>query len=218
ASVIDAIRAGAYDYVLKPVNVDAVELALSRALEHLALRREVLRLRSAAARDTTFEGIAGDSAAIRDTIALIERIAPSDATVLVTGESGTGKELVSRALHHLSPRRDQPFVAVNCAAMPAALFESELFGHVRGAFTDARHSRPGMMVQAGAGTLYLDEISEMTPDMQVKLLRVLQERRLRPVGSDSEVPFDARVITSTNRELEYEVVEKRFREDLFYRI
>ena len=218
ASVIEAIRAGAYDYVLKPVNVDAVELALSRALEHLALRREVSRLRNAATRDNTFEGIAGESPAIRDTIALIERIAPSDATVLVTGESGTGKELVSRALHHLSPRRDQPFVAVNCAAMPAALFESELFGHVRGAFTDARHSRPGMMVQAGAGTLYLDEISEMTPDMQVKLLRVLQERRLRPVGSDSEVPFDARVITSTNRELEFEVAEKRFREDLFYRI
>jgi two-component system response regulator HydG len=162
--------------------------------------------------------IAGSSPAIRATIEMIARVASSDATVLITGESGTGKELVARALHNLSPRRDQPFVAVNCAAMPAPLLESELFGHVRGAFTDAKRSRAGLFVQAGAGTIFLDEIGEMPIEMQVKLLRVLQERKVRPVGGDEEVPFEARVVTATNRDLETEVEEKRFREDLFYRI
>ena len=217
-TAIAAIRAGAYDYLTKPVKVDAVEIAITRALDHLSLKREVTRLRIEVRRDAPIEGIAGDSPAIRETIEMIHRVAPSDATVLVTGESGTGKELVARALHALSPRCDLPFVAVNCAAMPAPLLESELFGHVRGAFTDAKRSRPGLFVQAGGGTLFLDEVGEMPLEMQVKLLRVLQERRLRPVGGDEEVAFDARVITATNRDLETEVEEKRFREDLFYRI
>jgi DNA-binding NtrC family response regulator len=216
-TAIAAIRAGAYDFITKPVKVDALAIAVGRALEHLSLRREVKRLREAS-REMPIDGIAGSSPAIRETIEMIRRVADSDATVLVTGESGTGKELVARALHTLSPRRDHPFVAVNCAAMPAPLLESELFGHVRGAFTDAKRSRAGLFVQAGAGTIFLDEIGEMPIEMQVKLLRVLQERKVRPVGGDEEVPFEARVVTATNRDLETEVEEKRFREDLFYRI
>jgi two-component system response regulator HydG len=220
-TAIAAIRAGAFDFITKPLEAHAVKIAVSRALEHLALKREVRRLRAEVQRDETDEtidGIAGESPAIRKMVEMIQRVASSDASVLITGESGTGKELVARALHHLSPRRDRPFVAVNCAAMPASLLESELFGHVRGAFTDARHDRKGLLVSAEGGTILLDEIGEMPIEMQVKLLRVLQERMIRPVGSDQEVPFEVRVLTSTNRDLEAEVHEKRFREDLFYRI
>jgi DNA-binding NtrC family response regulator len=218
ATAIAAIRAGAFDFITKPLEIRAVEIAVSRALEHLALKREVRRLRAEGHRDEAIDGIAGDSPAIRKMVEMIQRVASSDASVLITGESGTGKELVARALHHLSPRRDRPFVAVNCAAMPASLLESELFGHVRGAFTDARHDRKGLFSSAEGGTILLDEISEMPLEMQVKLLRVLQERMIRPVGGDHEVPLEVRVLTSTNRDLETEVHEKRFREDLFYRI
>jgi two-component system response regulator HydG len=214
---IEAIRAGAYDFVLKPVSIDALAIAVTRALEYRALRGEVRRLRRRF-ESGPIEGIVGDSPAIRELTSLIQQVADNDATVLITGESGTGKELVARAIHAQSPRKDAPFVAVNCAAMPASLLESELFGHVRGAFTDAKRSRPGLFVQAGSGTLFLDEIGEMPLEMQVKLLRVLQERKVRPVGGDEEVSFDARVVTATNRDLESEVEEKRFREDLFYRI
>jgi two-component system response regulator HydG len=217
-TAIAAIRAGAFDFITKPLQARAIEVAVSRALEHLALKREVKRLRAEVHRDETIDGIAGDSPAIRTMVETIQRVAGSDASVLITGESGTGKELVARALHHLSPRRDRPFVAVNCAAMPASLLESELFGHVRGAFTDARHDRKGLFVSAEGGTILLDEIGEMPIEMQVKLLRVLQERMIRPVGGDQEVPFEVRILTSTNRDLETEVHEKRFREDLFYRI
>jgi DNA-binding NtrC family response regulator len=215
---IAAIRAGAYDFITKPVKLDALVIAVGRALEHLSLRREVKRLRLAEDSDLPIDGMIGSSPAIRETIELVRRVADSDAPVLVTGESGTGKELVARALHNLSSRRGHPFVAVNCAAMPAPLFESELFGHVRGAFTDAKRARAGLFVQAGAGTIFLDEIGEMPLEMQVKMLRVLQDRKVRPVGADDEVPFEARVITATNRDLESEVDDKRFREDLFYRI
>jgi two-component system response regulator HydG len=149
---------------------------------------------------------------------LVSRVADTETTVLVTGESGTGKELVARALHAKSARKDGAFVAINCAAMPENLLESELFGHVKGAFTDARNARPGLFVKASGGTILLDEIGEMPPGMQAKLLRALQERTARPVGGDQEIPFDARIIAATNRDLETEVEEKRFREDLFYRI
>ena len=215
---IAAIRAGAYDFIAKPVKLDVLEVAIRRALEHLDVKREVRRLQRAADEHRSIEGLIGASSALRETARLIRRVADSDATVLITGESGTGKELVARALHELSSRKGEPFIAVNCAAMPAALLESELFGHVRGAFTDAKSSRVGLFVQAGRGTILLDEIGEMPLEMQVKLLRVLQERTLRPVGGDEEVPFEARVVTATNRDLEGEVVEKRFREDLFHRI
>jgi len=216
-TVVAAIRAGAYDFITKPVKIDAVEIAVTRALQVLHLKQEVTRLRASGVRDPA-AGIVGDSPPMRDMIEMIHRVAGSDASVLITGESGTGKELVARALHDLSPRRDEPFVAVNCAAMPPALLESELFGHVRGAFTDAKHDRKGLFVMAGAGTILLDEIGELPIEMQVKLLRVLQQRTVRPVGGDDEIPFEARVLTSTNRDLDDETAAKRFRADLYYRI
>jgi len=216
-TAVAAIRAGAFDFVTKPLKLDALAIAVSRALEHLGLKRDLLRLRETAASPAP-SGIAGASPAIRETIEMISRVAESDVTVLITGESGTGKELVARALHDQSSRKGQPFVAINCAAMPAQLLESELFGHVRGAFTDAKESRQGLFVQAKGGTVFLDEIGEMPMEMQVKLLRVLQERKVRPVGADEEVPVKARVVTATNRNLDHEVEEKRFRQDLYYRI
>ena len=212
---ISAIRAGAFDFILKPAKTDLVDIAVSRAMQQLVLKRQLKALRTQALEASSMEGITGTSPAIQQTIEMIRRVADSDASVLISGESGTGKELVAKALHNLSRHRGEPFVAVNCAAMPAPLLESELFGHVRGAFTDARSSRQGLFVQAGSGTIFLDE---MPIEMQVKLLRVLQERKVRPVGSDEELPMHARVITATNRDLELEIREKRFREDLFYRI
>jgi two-component system response regulator HydG len=216
-NAIGAMRAGAYDFIVKPVKLDTLAVAVGRALGHLLLLRELRQLRTVVEGDP-IDGIAGGSPAIRETIEMVRRVADSDATVLITGESGTGKELVARAVHQLSPRRAEPFVAVNCAAVPAPLLESELFGHVRGAFTDAKNSRSGLFAQAGSGTIFLDEIGEMPPEMQVKLLRVLQERKLRRVGGDEEVPFHARVLAATNRNLEVEIEQRRFREDLFYRI
>jgi two-component system response regulator HydG len=217
-TAIEAIRAGAYDFISKPVSLATMKVAVDRAVAYQDLRREVHRLRIAVASAQPVEAIIGDSPAIREVTSLVRRVADSTATVLITGESGTGKELVARAIHDLSERRHQPFVAINCGALPPALLESELFGHVRGAFTDARQNRQGLFVQAGEGTLFLDEIGEMPLEMQVKLLRVLQERTVRPVGADTEVGFGARLITATNRDLETAIEDKQFREDLFYRI
>jgi two-component system response regulator HydG len=217
-AAIGAIRAGAYDFVTKPFEMDDLSLTLERGLKHRALHEEVKRLRRVVVDQQRFDDILGTSPAMKKMYDLVARVADTETTVLVTGESGTGKELVAKAIHARSQRRDGPFVAINCAAMPENLLESELFGHVKGAFTDARTSRSGLFIKASKGTLLLDEIGEMPAGMQAKLLRALQERTVRPVGGDQEQPFDARIIAATNRDLETEVEEKRFREDLFYRI
>jgi len=217
-TAVGAIRAGAYDFITKPVEMDALALVVERAVQHRTLKEEVKRLREAVDGKAAPGDMIGNSPAMRKVNELIARVAESDANVLITGESGTGKELVARALHTRSQRRQGPFVAVNCAAVPETLLESELFGHAKGAFTDARQSRSGLFVQASGGTFFLDEVAEMPLGMQPKMLRALQERKVRPVGGNMEVPFDARLITATNRDLETEVEERRFREDLYYRI
>jgi DNA-binding NtrC family response regulator len=215
---IAALRAGAYDFITKPIDVNLLSAAINRAVQRHRLGTEVKRLRRALVDATAFGPIIGKSTAMRRVFDLVARVAESDASVMITGESGTGKELVARSIHGRSARAAGPFVALNCAAMPATLIESELFGHVKGAFTDARSARDGLFVQAGGGTLFLDEIGEMPLEMQPKLLRALQERTVRPVGGDREVPFDARLLTATNRDLEGDVELGRFREDLLYRI
>src|SRR4029077_6201543 len=185
----------AYDFLTKPVDGQFLGISVARAVQHRRLRGEVQRLKHALGELPGEARLQGDSAAIKQINDLIARVGASDASVLICGETGTGKELVGRALHQASARKEGPFVAVNCAAMPPALLESELFGHARGAFTDARSSRQGLFIQASGGTLFLDEIGEMPVEMQAKLLRALQERTVRPVGSNTEVPFDSRIVT-----------------------
>jgi two-component system response regulator HydG len=217
-TAIGAIRVGAYDFITKPVDPKLLFLSVSRAIQHRRLQDEVKRLREAVAEGEGVDIIVGQSAAMRRVYELINRVGESDASVLIHGETGTGKELIARAIHAKSRRKDGPFVAINCAAVPHSLLESELFGHARGAFTDAKAQRTGLFVQASGGTLFLDEIGELPLDVQPKLLRALQERKVRPVGANHEIPFDARIVAATNRNLEDEVYEKRFREDLYYRI
>jgi two-component system response regulator HydG len=217
-SAVDAMRAGAYDFLTKPFDVDAVALVLRRAVEHRALKCEVDALRRVVDTSQRYGGLLGNSQAMRDIYGIIERIADNDAPILITGESGTGKEIVAREIHSRGRQTKGRFVAVNCAAMPEALLETELFGHVRGAFTDARTPREGLLVAATGGTLLLDEIGDMPIGLQPKLLRALQERVVRPVGATEEVPFDARIIAATNRDLESAIEAGRFREDLYYRI
>ena len=215
---IAAIRAGAFDFIQKPVAIDLLALAIARALRDRRLNDEVHRLRREVASAHGFGEMLYASPPMCRLAETLERIAASDASVLVTGESGTGKELVARALHRAGARRDGPFVAINCAAVPEALLESELFGHVRGAFTDAHASRTGLFVQANAGTLFLDEIGDMPLALQPKLLRVLEERAVRPVGGDTLVTCDVRVIAATNQDLEKAVRRGGFREDLYFRV
>jgi DNA-binding NtrC family response regulator len=217
-TAVAAIRAGAYDFITKPVEIEALVLALERAIQFRELRQEVRRLRLAVRDAQQFGAIIGDSPAMKRLYDLLERVAEADASVLVTGESGTGKELVAQALHRQGKRQQGPFVAVNCAAMPESLLESELFGHARGAFTDAKAARTGLFVRADGGTLFLDEIGAMPLGLQPKLLRALQQRTVRPVGADTEVPFDVRLVAATNADLEAAVEAGQFREDLFFRI
>ena len=213
---IGAMRAGAYDFITKPVSMDALALTIDRAAHYRAMNDELRLLRRRVVMHE-LPDVIGSSGPMQRVADVVGRIAETNTNVLITGESGTGKELVARALHVRSGRRG-PFLAINCAAVPENLLESELFGHARGAFTDARSSRAGLLVDADQGTLFLDEIGELPLGMQPKILRALQERKVRPIGATQEVSFDARIIAATNRDLENEVEQKRFREDLFYRI
>lgn len=215
-AAVAAIRAGAYDFISKPFERDGLQAVIARAVEHHQLRAEVRRLRAATSQAavTTL----GSSRVMRDIGDLVQRVAATNVTVLVCGESGTGKEVVAKALHEASPRRDAPLICVNCAALPESLLESELFGHMRGAFTDARATRAGLFEQADGGTLFLDEIGELSVALQPKLLRVLQERTFRPLGSERELSVDVRVIAATNRDLASAVAKQTFREDLYYRL
>jgi DNA-binding NtrC family response regulator len=215
---VEALRAGAADFLTKPIDLDLLLHATGRALEQRALRAEVRRLRAHIEKAKGPDALVGESAPIAAVKTLLERAARTDASLLICGESGTGKEVVARLLHERSRRSDGPFIAVNCSAFPEQLLESQLFGHKKGAFTDARSDHRGLLLEAEGGTLFLDEIGDMPPALQPKLLRVLQERRVRPVGGDREVPFDVRIISATHRDLEAEIEAGRFRDDLFWRL
>jgi two-component system response regulator PilR (NtrC family) len=217
-TAIEAMRLGAHDYLSKPFDVDELKIKVRNALEQRQLRQENVLLKRALGTSHQFANIVGRSEKMLAVFKLIEQIARTDSTVLVTGESGTGKEWVARAIHFYSLRRDRPFVALNCGALPETLLESELFGHMKGAFTGASVNKKGLIEAAEKGTLFLDEIGEMTPLMQVKLLRVLQERKFRRLGGVEELEAAMRVIAATNQDLTRMVSDGRFREDLFYRI
>ncbi len=218
ATAIAAIRAGAYDFITKPFDIEEVALSLARAIQYRRLREEVRRLRQSVESTQGFAELVGDSRAMKAVYDLVGRVADTDTSVLILGETGTGKELVARTLHRRSRRRDGPFVAFGCGAVPESLVESELFGFCKGSFTDAKSDRTGLLLQADGGTLFLDEIGDMPGAFQAKLLRVLQERRVRPLGGDAEIPFDVRIVAATNRDLEAAVEENRFRQDLLFRV
>jgi two-component system, NtrC family, response regulator AtoC len=217
-AALAAMQEGAYDYIPKPFRPDEVVLTLRKAEERERLRREVAGLRAQLASAPRERAVVAASPAMRDALELVARVAEHRTTVLITGESGTGKEVIARAIHHASPRAREAFVAINCAAIPENLLESELFGHRRGAFTGATADKPGLFEQADGGTLFLDEIGELPLGLQAKLLRVLQEGELRRVGDDKNRHVDVRVLGATARDLEREAKAGRFREDLFYRL
>lgn len=215
---VRAIKEGAYDFITKPLEQDVFLLTLRKALEREKLLKENLRLRESIKHYEVFQNIVGTSPDIRRVFDAIRMVAPTDVTVLIRGESGTGKELVARAIHELSDRRNKPFVAVNCPAVPEQILESELFGYKKGAFTHAVHDRKGLFQEAQGGTIFLDEIGDIPMNIQTKLLRVLQEKEIKPLGDTRTVRVDVRVIASTNQDLERKIAEGMFREDLFYRL
>jgi len=217
-NAIDAMKQGAYDYIAKPFDLDEVKITVERAIDSYVNSKKLELLRAESSDTETLHDIVGKSPAMLNIYKMIGRVAEKDITVLVVGESGTGKELVSRAIHSNSKRRDHKLVAVNIAAIPKDLLESELFGYEKGAFTGAAASKQGRFEEADGGTLHLDEIGDMPPDLQTKLLRILEERKFYRLGSEKPTPVDVRIITSTNKNLEREVSEGRFREDLYYRL
>jgi DNA-binding NtrC family response regulator len=214
---VASIREGAYDFIVKPVDTARLKVCIDRALEKKETMREVQGLRRRLKQLGATDFI-GQSAVMRKVFDLIEKVAPSKASVAISGESGTGKEVVARSIHNLSQRRDKPFVAINCASIPATLIESEIFGHEKGAFTGADQRRPGVFELAHGGTLFLDELGEIPIELQAKLLRVLEEGRLRRLGGKVELEVDVRVLCATNRDLKKEIEAKRFREDLYFRL
>ena len=216
-SAVEALKAGAIDYIAKPFDIEELKIIVRKAVERKALEDENLHLRSALEERFTFSNIIGKSAKMQETFSIVQRIAKTTSTVLISGESGTGKELIARAIHYTSGRRGN-FVSINCGALPETLLESELFGHERGSFTGAIREKRGLFQEADRGTIFLDEVGETSLAMQIKLLRVLQERSVRRVGSNTETPIDVRVITATNRDLSESIREGTFREDFFYRI
>jgi DNA-binding NtrC family response regulator len=217
-TAIAAIRAGAYDFITKPLDMDILALSLERAIRYRNLQETVKRLSNEARQPRYFDDLLGESPVMQELFSQLGRIADSEASLLITGESGSGKELTTRAVHKHSRRKDYPLVTINCAAMPGQLLESELFGHRKGAFTDARTHNKGLFLEADGGTLFLDEVGEIPLDLQPKLLRVLEERCVRPVGGTTERPVNVRIIAATNRDLESAVEDGLFREDLFYRL
>lgn len=217
-TAIEAMKLGAYDYITKPFKIDEIKLVIKKALEKRRLERENSRLRKELETKYGFGNIIGRSSAILKVFDLIKRVAELKVNILITGESGTGKELVARAIHYTGIRQQGPFVPVNCGAIPETLMESELFGYRRGAFTGATRDKKGLFEEADGGTIFLDEIADLPIHLQVKLLRVLEDKTARPLGSTEPVPIDVRVVTATNKNLEEEVAKGRFREDLFYRL
>jgi DNA-binding NtrC family response regulator len=217
-TAVEAMKIGAFDYLLKPFPLTELELICQKAFETAALRKENLQLKELLQRGRTSSNMLGQSAAMRDVFRLIDRAGPTDKAILIQGESGTGKELVARALQRASTRADKPFVVINCAALPENLLESELFGHEKGSFTGAVAAKSGLFEVADGGTLFIDEIGELAPSLQAKLLRVLEDGSMRRVGSLKERRVNVRIIAATNRNLANEVQANRFREDLFYRI
>ncbi len=218
SSAIQAMKLGAFDYVSKPYELDEIRLVIKRAIEYQVLQSENVTLKKQLKRKYRFENIIGDSKPMQDVFRLIEKVADSDSTVLIQGDSGTGKELVARAIHYNSNRKERYLIPVNCGAIPETLLESELFGHVKGAFTGATTNRIGRFEAANGGTLFLDEIGDMSPSLQVKVLRVIQEQEFEPVGSNKTRKVDVRIIAATNQNLELRVAERMFREDLYYRL
>jgi DNA-binding NtrC family response regulator len=217
-SAIQAMKMGAYDYITKPFQTDEIVLTVKKALENRLLRKEVVRLKKEVESRYHFHQLIGKSPSMQKIYELVERISDSSNNVLITGESGTGKELVAKAIHYSGTRKDGPFIAVNCPAIPETLLESELFGYKRGAFTDAKTDKKGLIFEATEGTIFLDEITEMPPVLQAKLLRVIEERQVRPLGDTNSYPIDVRIISASNRDVMEMIHQAKFREDLYYRL